>query len=194
MKKTTRSVGSQFAQIPTINKVIIFVILIAAFAVGIASPSLFKGQSTTTTKKSEPTITGSLGLTTDKRTVVQGEKVIATLSIDSGGNGVDAADFVLTYDQKVFSADGIKEGEFFKMYPLKKISDGVVKVSGVALLANNQLIIPKGRGVVATVTFTALSPANDSKISVDKNKTIAAASGKNIIDFRKVSDATVTVR
>jgi len=56
------------------------------------------------------------------------------------------------------------------------------------------IIVPKGKGVVSKVNFIALDKPGDSQILVNRDKTIVAVGGKNILDTDKVYDFELRIK
>ena len=136
----------------------------------------------------------SLRLTSNKNSVRQGDEFTVSLTLDSGSVGVDAADFVVDFDPQFVKVEKVTEGEFFKTYPINKTDAGSVRVSGVAFFDGKNIIVPKGKGVVAKVNFIALDKPGDSQILVNRDKTIVAVGGKNILDTDKVYDFELRIK
>jgi hypothetical protein len=105
----------------------------------------------------------------------------ATVRINSPTNGVEAADFLINFDPKYLKVATASSGKFFGSYPQKKIGRDYLKISGMASLRGSDFIIPKGEGTVVVITFKALSATDSTKIRFDREKTVVASKGKNIL-------------
>ncbi len=181
-----------FRKLPKKNQNLILVVLIICFAIGIASPNIIKtiskvGNNKTTSKLS-PTpipIPAELNLNTAKREIKKGDAFEVEISINSPSQGVEAADFVVKFDPGFLSVATVSAGNFFGAYPINQFESGSVKLSGVATLNNSTLNIPKGKGTVGTIFFTAEKSAVSTNIYFDKEKTIVANNGKNIAGSMK---------
>ena len=166
---------ADFRKISKKGKILVYAILAFSFIVGIIASiisfNLFKN----------PPSTAILKLTADKTSVSKGDTFTATLNIDSQDWGVEAADLVLNFDPQYLKVTAVSPGNFFKVYPLKKIEESRVKLSGVANFVNNTFIIPKGTGTITSLTFQTLASTSKTTISIDKQATIVASAGKNIL-------------
>lgn len=132
-----------------------------------------------------------LTLTADKKEVKIGEKFLVKIELDSKNQGVGAADFVLNFDPSYLQPIKLSEGNFFKTYPVKKVEENFIKISGMANLEGNTIMIPKGKGLVATIVFQAEKETKGAEIVFDKEKTVVASAGKNILG--KTSEVKVKV-
>lgn len=189
MVLTLKKSISEYKKLSLKQKLYLGVIFTAVFLVGLSASYLYQKSSANTIPKNMtktvttpiPSLPAQLALLLDSKEVTRGSTFSAQIIINSPTTGVDAADFVLNYDPEILKATSITSGNFFKKYPQKKFDTGSVKVSGVALLDINVLTIPKGQGTVATITFQALQATDNTIISFDKEKTIVASDGKNIL-------------
>lgn len=90
---------------------------------------------------------------TDKYKV--GDKILVSVNISSGGNGILGADLVLHFDPAVFSVskDSIVTGKIFSNYPLVDINQktGVIRISGISEEKSGF----NSEGNFANVAFTA---------------------------------------
>ena len=106
----------------------------------------------------------------------------AILNINSPNQGVEAADFVVSFDPDYLKVATISAGNYFGIYPVKQIEKDRVKISGIANLVNDKFIIPIGRGTIGSIVFETLDATTSTQISFDREKTIVASGGKNILD------------
>lgn len=200
IEKTVKKFKEDFHKIPRRDQFLICLVLLLCFILGISYPSLSRKISSIGVKnklilKVTPTVIplpAALTLYADPPEVKKGSTLTVDILIDSPNQGVEAADFVINYDTDIFKVASISAGNYFGQYPINSIGDGFVKLSGVASLENNTLKIPKGRGTVGTLHVTAKKSARNSKISFDKDKTIVATNGKNIMG--EVKDLEITVK
>ena len=133
-----------------------------------------------------------LTLDSDKNQVKINEELLVTLTLDSSVYEVGAADFIIKYDPNFFSVSDITTGNYFSYYPVNTIGKDSIKLSGVASYDGDVLILPKGRDTVGIFTFKALKKGT-STISLDKNKTIVATDGQNILNKKNLSGLEVTI-
>src|SRR3989338_367667 len=190
MKNKTKSrKNPQWSKIGKKQKWGIAAILAGALVIGIAASYLYQSnkKSATVADVSAPAATAAVQLSTDTTIIRQSSAFTVTITLDSGQNSVDAADFVLNFDANKLSADNVQTGEYFRTYPVNSVSNGSIKVSGVAYFENNQLVIPKGKGEVARITFTPPTKGA-TKIRIDPDDTTIASAGKNILDKSQVKD------
>lgn len=186
-------------RIHTQEKLIIFGLLFFSFLIGFGGAILL-GKSyininISTGSKLAPTpvpLPVALSLNTSANSIVKGTNFDVDIIINSPDSGVDAADFILYFDPSIVKPLSIKPGNFFHQLPLQKIDKNFIKISAVASYLNNKIIIPKGSGVVATITFKALSSANSSLIYFDPDKTIIATNGQNIVGA--LSSLNITIK
>lgn len=155
--------------------------------------SYFWGKKYVHTTPLLPTANAEITLSTPSTTVAVNEPFEITLGLDSSEFAVDAADFIVSYNEEYLRLADLREGDFFKTYPSKTASRGLIKLSGVAFFENNNLVIPKGKGTVALFRFTPVKTGNTT-IRIDPQKTIIASGGKNILDTSKITDLEITVQ
>lgn len=192
-RKTTQT--AQKLQVGSKQKVAIVAIVVTAFLLASGVSYLYQMNKNNRAENAAvtPAATAVVQLNADTTQVPLSSPFTVTLTLDSAQNAVDAADFVLTYDQNKLSAESVETGEFFKTYPVNSKSEGYIKVSGVAYFENNQLVIPQGRGVVARITFTPLKKGS-TKILIDPDDTTIASAGKNILDSTRIKDLEIRVQ
>lgn len=187
------------------KKIAIGIILAVCLALGIGIPFIIE-KLNISPLKNPPTIIetpanitptasvpvpASLTLSSDKTSYKLGETVTVSINLDSGTYGVGAADFVINFDPKVLKPTLVTQGNFFKVIANKNIQTDFVKISTIAEVTDNGVNFPSGRGKVATVQFDTLTEAAQTGITVDKQKTVIASDGKNILD--KTADLTISV-
>ncbi len=193
---------SDFKKLPKKNQNLILIVLIICFVIGIASPNIIKSISKTggnnkISSKLSPTpipIPAELSLNTAKKEIKKGDSFEVEISINSLSQGVEAADFVVKFDPEILSVATVSAGNYFGAYPISQSEKGSVRLSGVATLNKATLNIPKGKGTVGTISFTADSATDLTKIYFDREKTIVANNGKNILDLNKITDLEISIR
>lgn len=125
-----------------------------------------------------------------------GEKILVQARLLTGGNPVDAADFILRYDPKVLSLskNDITAGKIFTDYPLIDVDEekGTVKLSGTA---SDESFI--GIGIMAELNFSAKGIGKTS-ISLEyqkgdtKDSNIVDSKGEDILE--RVQNLEVEIR
>lgn len=103
------------------------------------------------------------------------------INIDSKNQAVEAADFVVSFDPQYLKPIIITPEKFFGTYPVNRIEKDYIKLSGMATLVGNTVVISKGKGTVGTISFTSLDKSGETIISLDKEKTVVASGGENIL-------------
>lgn len=197
MKKAVNKYWKEFKKLPLNAKIIITAILIGSFFIGIIIQ--IGSQKLTTRQVSIPFPTPTLipipaevFLSTDKKEVMVNTTFSATINLNSHDTGVEAADFVLSYDRDYLKVATISSGNFFSLYPVKKIEDDSIQISGMANLLEDRIVVPRGEGLVGTIVFEALAATESTKISFDREKTIVANGGKNILGG--IKDLIITIK
>jgi len=192
-----------FAKLGKKERTSIIFILIAAFLFGLLGSVVYKSFGTFSQlparkKLSEQAATpvparpASLALQTASNNIKAGE----TFTVDiyqQSPDGVEAADFVVNFDPEFLAVDSLNEGNYFKNYPINKTEETFVKLSGVATLENNTVIVPKGKGIVGTIVFKAVKNTDSTSVSFDRTQTIVAYGGKNILDQSKITDLEISI-
>lgn len=192
---------SDFRKIGKKEKGIIIALLFTSFVVGIVGSVNYRKFTSRSSLPLPAKITpspiplpASLSLTSDKKEIKKGENITVTIKIDSPNQGVEAADFVVTFDPTYLKVATVSAGNYFKTYPVKTSEKNFVKFSGVASLSDNKLLIPKGDGTIGTILFQTQTATSSTGIKFDKVKTIVASGGKNILDTSKISNVKVTIQ
>lgn len=188
-----------FKKIDQKKQIIIIAILIGSFVFGILIPV---AVSNLTYKKSalpapSPTsipIPASLTLSADSASVKLGATFSATININSPNQGVDAADFIVDFDPQYLKVATVSGGNYFGLFPVKSATESAVKITGIANLVNNRFIIPIGEGTIGTITFQTLSATGNTDIKFDREKTIVASKGENILDQNKITDLQIMIK
>lgn len=197
IKKFLTKFSSDFGKLGKKEKSFIIAILIASFTIGLGISTSYqkfitKPAITPTPVPSPILIPASLTLISDKKEVKVGATFSATLSINSSNQGVEAADFFIRFDPDYLKATNLTPGTFFKVYPQKVIEKDYLKISGVASLTDQTILISRGKGTIASITFETLAATESSPIVIDKAKTIVASGGKNILG--KTNDLKISIK
>ncbi len=195
---TLKKFYKDFQQIRSKEKLLILSLLFFCFLLGFAG-AIFLGKAAFTVSISSNSpilpspipVPADVSLSTPNQKVGSGGSFDVTINLSSPSVGVEAADFIIYFDPQILKAINIQDGNYFKNYPVKKIAQNYVKISSVASFGNNKIIIPKGKGIIASVRFTALKPA-DTLIYFDPDKTIIASNGKNIVG--KMSSLNLSIK
>lgn len=190
-----------FKKIGKKEKVIIAFILLAAFVIGISGSYAYKNitnprLTTNDQQLISPTPlpkTSLITLISANKSLSVADQIDVTLNLNSGNLGVEAADFVVNFDPYYLKVVSVTKGTFFKNYPINTTGDNFVKISGVADFTEKAVVVPKGEGTVATLTFEALDATESTKIEIDKIKTIIASGGQNILDVNSLQNLTLGI-
>ena len=188
-----------FGKIGLRQKIFIIAILLGSLIIGISVPFLINNLSykRPTAALPSPTpipIPASLSITSGNNSITLGATFSATLNINSPNQGVEAADFVVNFDPKFLKVATVSGGNYFGLYPLNSADLDKVKISGIANLVNKKFIIPIGRGIAGNITFKAISATTSTQITFDREKTIVASKGENILDQNKITDLTISIK
>lgn len=175
--------------------VLLFLFFLSSAAAVFIQTTLHPNQSpaSNTTTNEVKKDYATLSLSSDKQSLKVGEHATVTVQLDSYNNPVDAADFFFSYDPKVLTLDSMADGTFFSTWPIKKAENGSIRISGIATLSNNKLIVTSGKGKVTTLQFTALSPMKSTQIRIDGSQTIIATNGKNILDKNTITPLSIEI-
>lgn len=187
----------EFSRIGQRQKIIIVIVLAASFLMGFVLPTGLAKLSNYQAPKPTPSPTSIplpavISLSSDVADITMGATFSATININSPNQGVEAADFVVDFDPKYLKVATISAGNYFGLYPVKLAEKDKVKISGIANLVNDRFIIPVGRGTIGTITFKTLSATESTRIAFDRENTIVASGGKNILD--KVTDLEINIK
>ena len=126
----------------------------------------------------EPSL-ASLSLVPKNQSVKAGDAFLVTINLKTGNNRVDTVDAVLTFDPGLLSVEEISEGMFFAEYPIKKIEEGKIMLTGTIGASDKQTGGAKGEGALASITFKALK-AGIAKVDFDKNS-LMVVKGKDVL-------------
>jgi len=171
------------------EKIGVIALILLSFAIGIGisfvissprNPSTPLGVTQQPISPTPLPKVAEVSLTADKKTITKGSKFDVDVIL-STPKETEASDFVIQFDPKYLKAEKITEGIFFKILPIEKIATSSVAISGLATIEGNKLMIPKGTGKVATISFSAVSATTSTEIRFDPLNTVVAAGGENII-------------
>ena len=189
----------EFKNIGKKQKILILAVLIGSLLFGLFLPVTINSLSNLKQAKLTPSptpipIPAVISLSSEKPEAALGATFSATININSPNQGVEAADFVVNFDPDYLSVATVSSGNYFGLYPVKEIGADSVKISGIANLVDNKFIIPIGKGVIGKIVFETLSATDSTKITFDREKTIVASGGKNILDQNKITDLTSSIK
>jgi len=187
VQKDLRKIGRK-------RKIIIGAVLAGCLVIGLLMPFIYRAFLSVKSGAKTNLKPVKLSLTPTKQTVKSGETFMTNIFLSSPDSGVEAADFVVKFDPNFLKATNIATGNFFREYPIKEISTDSIKVSGIATLVEDTFLIPKGEGIVATITFQTLKPAVKTVVSFDREKTIIASDGKNVLEKKNIGDLEITIK
>lgn len=189
----------EFMKIDRTRRIIILLILLLSFGLGLSiSIGYYKlsffGSNTLPKVKTAPTpvpIPVTLQLTSPKSEATVNSALTGSLIINSPNTGIDAAEFYLNFNPDFVSVASVSAGTFFKVYSEPEIKESSVNFSTVADFANDKFIVPLGTGKVADIIFKVLDKPGNTTISIDKEKTVVASGGNNILG--KTSDLEIRI-
>ncbi len=179
------------------RKQTLVVIVVAFFVVGLAGSIWYRSlrsQGNGIGLPSDKTKQATLRLSSNKNSVRTNDEFTVTISLDSGDMGVDAADFVVDFNPQYVKVESVTTGDFFQTYPINRTETDSIRISGVAFFDGKNIVIPKGTGTVGKINFIALDQKGDSRIEFDRNKTIVATGGENILDSDKIHDFELRIQ
>ena len=136
--------------------------------------------------------TAVLTLTPATAEVKLNEILTLQISLDSGGQEVDAVDAILTYDTDIFEVQSLTPTDLFPSYPVQTFTGGKITLSAFALGAGEGPKIEAKKGVLAEVKLKALKAAASSKIEISE-QSVVAVKGEDILDIEKSSGGSYTV-
>ncbi len=194
IKSYRKRIQADLAKIGRKQKIIILAVLAGCLVIGLFLPFIYKGFLSAKSGLKTNLKPVKLNLTATNKAVKSGETFITNIFLSSPDSGVEAADFIVKFDPNFLKVTEVATGNFFREYPIKETSTDFVKVSGIATLVEDTFLIPKGEGIVATITFQALKPAAKTAVSFDREKTIIASEGKNVLEKKNISDLEITVK
>lgn len=179
---------SEFKNLSMRRKSMIIGIISVALIIGIGIPYLFQFFSKTSNQNA-----AFIQLTVDKSKIKIGQTATATIILDSSKEGVEVADFFISYDPDAVTMSNIHPGTFFSTYPIKEIGKDTIRIAAVATVTEKSIIVPNGKGTIATFTITGKNHQR-TIIDIDRQKTKIATDGKNIANFSKGTSVTLDIQ
>lgn len=173
------------------EKLLIAIILLLCF-IGGFTLSIYWRKSYTDPITGSPPKLAEVSLTPTSITGKSGDSFDIQLNLSSADAAVEAADFIVRYDPAFIRIDNISLGNFFQNYPIKRIDYDYIKISAVASFVSNKIVIPKGKGTIATIHITAFHPTDQTIIYFDLDKTVIASTGRNILG--KTNSLTLSIQ
>ena len=180
----------EFLSLPKQNKLGVGVLFFFVFVFGFLGTVFYvrmKGPRETAPQKipfvEEGPSLASLSLVPKNQSLKMGDTFLVTINFKTGDNRVDTVDAVLTFDPEVLVAEEISEGMFFAEYPIKKIEDGKVYLTGTIGAGDKQTGGAKGEGALASVTFKALKTGSVN-VSLDQ-ASLVAVKGEDVLGETK---------
>jgi uncharacterized membrane protein len=116
--------------------------------------------------KVNPVLASKLFLNPPFGSVDSGKDLKVDIVVNGDSELVDGVDAVIKYDSSVLSVKEIKEGSFFGKYPLKKDTNGTIRITALGAKDGVKLY---GDIVVASLTFDVLD-SGQTKINFDFTK------------------------
>lgn len=179
----------------------VYIVLVLCFVFGLLVTVVYQSKFSAPVQKvpaktqQTSTVGGSatVNLSASSLTVTKAVPFTVTVTLDSGRAGVEAADFAVSYDPRLLQVETIADGSYFKTWPIKKVEEGLVKLSGIASLDGNTLTIPQGKGTVATIRFIPTGSSAETTIALHPQKTVIASKGKNILDTGSLKELKITI-
>ena len=182
-----RQAYQEFLALPRKNKAGVGVLLFFLFVFGffatvfywrIKSPGKKAPLTQTPIVQKQP-LMASLGLVPESQTIKAGQTFLVTINFKTGDYKVDTVDAVLNFDPQILVVEEISLGMFLAEYPIKKIEDGKVYLTGTIGAGDKQVGGAKGEGALASVTFKALKTGS-ANVSFD-NSSLAVVQGENVL-------------
>ena len=176
------------AQTKSANKIFI---LVLCFLIGILGAYVYRLKFAN--KNNEIKKEAKLDLLAENTKVNSGEEMKVALVLDSGKTEVAAADFVITFDPAYLKVSSVSTGRFFTNYPINITGSDFIKISGVATFDGKSVILPKGKETVAEIIFQTQGSKGKTAIGFNRQETIVATNGVNILDPKRIDELSVNV-
>jgi len=180
----------EFLALPRKNKAGVGVLLFFLFVFGFFVTVFYWRMKTPRQKVpqeapfvEEKSSLASLSLVPKNQSLKMGDTFLVTINLKTGDNKVDTVDAVLTFDPEILTVEEVSEGMFFAEYPIKKIEDGKVMISGTVGAQDKQVGGAKGEGALASITFKALK-ADTVNVAFDKTS-LVVVKGKDVLGETK---------
>ena len=189
MKKLSQA-WKEFSVLPKKNKIgaglLLFFLFILTFfaAVTYQKTKSFRSQPVPGTETQAPASQEKanlavLSLSPVNQRVKAGKTFTVTINLKTNNNRVDTVDAILLFDSQILSIEEVSKGIFFAEYPIKKIEDGKVILTGTIGSRDKQEGGVKGEGAMGSITFKALK-VGKANVSFDNNS-LAVVQGKNVL-------------
>jgi hypothetical protein len=192
-----------FKKLDGANKRKVLLVLFFCFFFALTAAALFQyakissqqSKNNATTNTTDKTVSSvTLVMNTAGTKIHNGHPFSITTVLDSQNIGIDAADFVYTFDPAKLKISSVTPGTFFKSWPVNKIEENKIRLTGIALFENNRIIISKGKAPVSTITFTPIgSPGDETVVLLDPVNTIVASQGKNVLQTDQLKSLRLTI-
>jgi len=189
--KKIRHAYQEFLALPRKNKlgvglllsvVFVFAFFVTVFYWRIKTPSPKLPQAVPLVKK-QP-VPASLSLVPQSQTIRAGESFLVTINFKTGDYKADTVDAVLVFNPEVLAVEKISEGMFFADYPITKIGEGKVILTGTIGAEEKQPGGAKGEGALASISFRALT-TGVADVNFDKTASLVAVQGENVLGETK---------
>jgi hypothetical protein len=134
----------------------------------------------------------SISLLSDKSKVMVGEDIKVDIVANSPDQGIEAAGITINFDPDFLVVKEIINAGFFKKLIKQDVFDQKLSISAIADISDRGILIPKGQGNIAHITFNTLSATDSTKISFDGRTTSLASNGINIIN--QINDLVISIK
>jgi len=175
-----------FKKIGQKEKFLILLLLSFTFLLGFSSSYIIgflapirSDSNIVATPSPQPVI---LSLVSTQNDIKLRDNFDVAVSLSSPDTGIEAGDFIVYFDPLIVKPLKITPGKFFPSYPVQKIENNFLKISGVVTYDTKRVILPKGKADVATISFQTLKKTDDTLIYFDPDHTIVASNGRNILN------------
>lgn len=184
LKKTLKNDLKDFKKLDVESKLyVVFFFIIIIIAAVLTGSSIQSNASTTsaepatqTTESVSTKSTSTLALSPSTLELKVGEEL--PVSVVLSKNPVSAIDVVLTYDPAVFSLSNLKNGTVFPKLLTQKMEEGKLTVSASLDPADTK---DAEVGEVFSFTLKALAPAEESVVEFNRDSTLTALNGENVL-------------
>lgn len=201
VKNATRNYFREFNCIGKRNKKIIVLIMVACFLLGLGISTGFNlltkskiGNIPFFPLPAPSPIPPSLSLKTENIKQQVGQNFQVKILADSPSFVLTAADFVITFDPRFLKVVEVKEGNYFQNYPIKKIGENTVQLSGAANVAKNTIIAPRGIGEIGTIIFKPLKATESTYIAFSRSSTVVGSFDKKNVETTRMNDVNIIIK
>ena len=195
LNKIRGSIASDLEKTKGKERIIIVAIILFAFIIGITSTTIFFPATIPQNPRFQPTITPipvNLTLSSDKKEVLTGATFAASLNLNSYNQGIEAAGFTIKFDPDTLRVATVSAGNFFSEPQNQAIGKDTIQLTGIAVITDKKIIVPKGEGVIADIIFEALTATPSTSIKIDKSGTIVTSGGNDILG--KTKDLEISIK